>query len=85
MKHRSINQRLKRAKSNETKQEILQDWAENWQQEQLHLIKMIENAISSDDYNQLCTATSQLKAMSSKRFAALPKIFNNVMTKNQDE
>lgn len=78
MKHRSINQRLNRAKSLDTKREILTDWTANWKGEQLILIKQLEHAISNDDYDQLCIVAGQLKAVTDKRFDALPKIFDKL-------
>lgn len=72
--HRSISQRLKRAKSVESKQEAAQDWAANWQREQAGLIRDLEQAISNDDYDQLCIVSGQLKAVTEKRFDALPKV-----------
>ncbi len=73
--HRSISQRLRRAKSLKVKQLTALDWATNWQQEQLQLIALLEQAIKQNNYDQLCIATGQLKAVSNKRFDAL----NNVL------
>lgn len=72
--HRSISQRLAKAKSPETKREVVNDWIANWYKEQLSLIAQIEKAINHDDYDQLCIATGQLKAATEKRFTALPKV-----------
>jgi hypothetical protein len=77
--HRSISQRLKRAKSIESKMEAAQDWAANWQREQEGLIRDLEQAISNDDYDQLCIISGQLKAVSQKRFIALPKVISALL------
>lgn len=78
MKHRSINQRLARAKSLDTKREILSDWSENWKAEQLTLVQRLEKAIGNDDFDELCIVVGQLKAVTDKRFLALPKIFSKL-------
>jgi hypothetical protein len=74
MQHRSISQRLKKAKSPEVKQEVALDWAANWQTEQLQLIQLLEQAVKRDDYDNLCIVTGQLKAVTQKRLEALPKV-----------
>lgn len=72
--HRSISQRLKRAKSPAAKLAAATDWAKNWHHEQAALIRDLERAVSNDDYDQLCIVTGQLKAVTGKRFEALPKV-----------
>ena len=76
--HRSISQRLQRAKSPELKQEIAQEWAISWYQEQMALIAKLEHAIQNNNIDQLCVATGQLKAVTSKRFDALPNVLNSL-------
>lgn len=78
MQHRSVAQRLKRAKSSQVKQNIALDWATNWHKEQAELINRLGNAISTDNYDDLCIAAGQLKAVTDKRFAALPNILNSL-------
>jgi len=77
-KHRSISQRLARAKSLDTKKEIALDWAKNWQHEQCKLITQLGMAVKNDDYDQLCIVTGQLKAVAEKRFSALPNVIANL-------
>lgn len=79
MKHKSINQRLKTAKSLTVKQAILEKWALDWQFEQMMLIRNLEHAIRSNNYDQLCITTGQLKTVSQKKFEALPKIFGQII------
>lgn len=69
----------------EVKREILNDWSASWSSEQLTLIKRIESAIRSDDYDELCVACGQLKAVTEKRFAALPKIFDRLTTEARSD
>lgn len=68
-----------------TKGEILTDWSGSWKAEQLGLITQLEQAIKADDYDQLCIATGQLKAMSNKRFDALPNIFSKLTSDQANE
>lgn len=83
--HRSISQRLKRAKSSEGKQEAALDWAANWEQEQLKLISLLEQAIKQNNRDQLCIATGQLKAVTKKRFEALTNVLTLFSDKNHQE
>jgi hypothetical protein len=69
--HRSITQRLQRAKSPEARRAVVTDWAANWRNEQMGLIRDLERALKADDYDQLCIATGQLKAVSEKRLSGL--------------
>lgn len=72
--HKSISQRLRSARKVETKKEIALDWAQNWQEDHDDLIRKLERAIRTDDYDLLCRVTGQLKTVGQKRFEALPKI-----------
>jgi diphthamide synthase subunit DPH2 len=74
MGRKSISQRLSNAKELQTKQEIALDWSANWQQEQAKLIMRLEHAIKTDDYDELCIVTGELKAVTLKRFEALPNV-----------
>lgn len=75
----SISQRLAKAKAPETKKEVAKDWAANWQQEQQRLVAQLERAVAADDYDQLCQVTGQIKAVSEKRFGALPKVLDALL------
>tara|TARA_Y100000780_G_scaffold176831_1_gene161994 strand:- start:3058 stop:3315 length:258 start_codon:yes stop_codon:yes gene_type:complete len=77
-KRRSIGERLNRAKSPEVKQEVARDWAADWAREQKLLIGKLEKAVKTDDYDQMCIVTGQLKAVTEKRFNALPNVIDKV-------
>ena len=77
-KHRSISQRLARAGSLGVKTEIALDWAQSWHTEQMQLIHRLEQAIKKDDYDELCIVCGQIKAVSEKRFKALPKVLTTL-------
>lgn len=72
--HRSISQRLKKAKSQEAKSATVIEWAGAWQSEQSYLIDRIGKAIARDDFDDLSIALGELRAMSDKKFVALPKV-----------
>lgn len=72
--HRSISQRLQKAKSKESKQITALDWAANWQSEYSGLIYHLEQAIKNDNYDEFCIATGQLKAIGLKRFTGLQSV-----------
>lgn len=74
--HRSINQRLRRAKTPEVKRETAIDWANEWRAEQAGLVKALGHAIARDEYDDLCRIAGQIKAVTEKRFAALPKVID---------
>lgn len=77
--NRSISQRLAKAKSPESKEEAALDWAQSWEREQLALIAKLEQGIKHDNYDDLCIATGQLKAVSNKKFEALPKVITKLI------
>lgn len=74
MQHRSISQKLKRAKSVASKTATVEEWALYWQTEQTFLIEQLEQAINKDDYDALCRTTGQLKVVTLKRFIALSSV-----------
>lgn len=78
LKHRSISERLARAKSPEARASVLSDWVSNWRDDQLDIVRQLEQAIQTMDYNAFCSATGQLKAVTEKRLDALQKIFEKL-------
>lgn len=81
-KRRSIGERLNRAKSPEVKQEVARDWASDWDREQKSLIAQLEQAVKNDDYDKMCIVTGQLKAVTEKRFKALPNVIAKISGAN---
>lgn len=76
--HRSIAQRLKKTKKMSVKLEIITDWATGWENDQMQLIKQLEAAIKSKDFDTLCIATGQLKAVTQKRFEGFASIIEDL-------
>lgn len=83
MQHRSINQRLKRAKSPAAKSEIISEWVSSWKHEQNQLIKSLEKAVSQDNYDNTCIALGQLKTVLDKKMSALPGVFLDLINDDQ--
>lgn len=77
-KHRSIGERLSRAKTIAVKQEVAQDWATSWRAEHDLLFAQIEQAIKRDDYDSLCISVGQLKVVNGKKFTALPGVITKL-------
>jgi len=76
---RPINDRLKRAKSAESKAATIKGWLNKWVREQNQLIADLEQAVSHDDYDATCIALGQLKMVLSKKMTALPNIFEQIL------
>ena len=78
IKHRSIGERLDRARSPEAIRETLRDWVANWHDDQKNIVAQFEYGTSHMDSDVLATATGQLKAVTQKRFEALAKIIERL-------
>ncbi|MEY3787972.1 MAG: hypothetical protein RIQ94_372 [Pseudomonadota bacterium] len=79
IQHRSISQRLKRAKSPEAKHLTLDEWAKSWELEQMQVIASLGVAIKDGDFDRECILCGELKALSIKKFEALPKVLNTLI------
>jgi hypothetical protein len=77
-KHLSISQRLRKAQSPEAKKAVALAWAKSWKEDHDELIRDLEHAIRTNDYDLLCIATGQLKAVGQKRFDALPRVLSHL-------
>ena len=69
-KHRSINERLRRAKSTAAKRETALKWADNWRQEQRGLV---DHLIAADP-GRRPELLRELSAVTDKRLGALPRV-----------
>jgi len=85
MKHRSISQRLDKAKSADAKRSTLADWSKAWESETMGLIGNLEQAVRKMDYDQLCINTGQLKAVSEKHFKALPSVLTRLIKDDEPD
>ncbi|WP_217562823.1 hypothetical protein [Paenibacillus sp. GbtcB18] len=79
MGRKSIGQRLESAKSTISKEAAAFDWAASWKSEHEELVRQLERAVRTNDYDLLCKVTGQLKAVHEKKFEALPKVLENLL------
>lgn len=77
-KHKSISQRLATAKTLETKQEILRDWANAWEREVSRLVDDLGQAVASDDVDRASQCVGELRAVHGKKIEGLKRIFDRV-------
>ena len=75
MRHRSISERLRRAKSPESRRELLLDWTDNWFTEQMNIVQQLSDAYITMDNESICKGINQLRAMTDRRLSALSRIF----------
>lgn len=73
-RHRSIGERMARAKTIAARREAATDWAINWQDDHDATLRDLEKAVASRDWNAAARATGQLKAIAEKRFPALHRV-----------
>lgn len=77
-KRQSISERLRSAKSPEAVRATVSDWAQDWQRDQEDIVRQFEQAVSNMDYDDLCSATGQLKEVTRKRFEALQNVLRRL-------
>lgn len=78
MGRRSINQQIKRANSSDKMRELSIRWTREWQTDHDNIIRDLEQAIQTDDYDLLCKATGSMKEANRKRFEALNNMLHNI-------
>lgn len=81
-KHRSIGERLRKARSPEARRQLLTDWAANWRADQMDIVRQLEDAIRAADHDALCSATGQLKAVTEKRFEGLTNLLRKLSSED---
>lgn len=77
-KYRSIGQRLQRARSDATRQEIITDWARAWQREQEDIVAQMDYAIGIGDLDAIRSAAGQLNEVTRKRFDGLKAVIRSL-------
>lgn len=71
---RAIGERLRRAKSLESRKEVALDWYANWHQDHLNTLQQVEKALQFRDVEDAGRILGQLKALHEKAFGALPRV-----------
>lgn len=77
-KRRSIGERLKSARSPDAKRKAVTDWSRDWQRDQEDIVRQLETALRTNDYDAMCSATGQLKAVTEKRFTGLAGVLRRL-------
>ena len=80
---RSISERLRRAKTPEAMFVTITDWSADWRADQEDIVAQHEEAIQTMDYDALCSATGQLKAVTEKRFTGLAGVIRRLTDQHQ--
>lgn len=83
-KHKSISQRLKYKLAPSVKQEIVNEWAQQKQDDFFDAYKQIEDALGRNDLHELHLALDKLKDVGIKSFDALPNIAKALLDTPRD-
>lgn len=83
-KSQSISTRLKKAKTYERQQDIMQEWAEGWQQDMENTLLRLRRAAMRDDHGEIMHMIDQIKGMSDKRFTGLENAIRIVSDPDRD-
>lgn len=83
-KNQSISTRLKRAKTYEKQQDIMQEWAEGWQQDMDNTLLRLRRAAMRDDHGEIMHMIDQLNGMCNKRFTGLGNAIRIISDPDRD-
>lgn len=75
MGRKSIGNKLKTVRTYETQQKTLSEWAKNWHDDQVDVIRKLRYAATHDAHGDIMHMIQQLEGITEKRFTAL----NNVL------
>lgn len=75
-KSKSVGVELKKKKTYQAQQRLLSNWVQNWNDDQINVIKQLEYAARNNIRGDVFHMIDQLKGMTDKRFIAL----NNVLS-----
>lgn len=78
-KRLTITGRIKRAKTKEARAKALTDWIESWDEDQNQVQKNLEIGLRTNNFDLLCRAVGQNKAIREKKMTALVGIFNTLI------
>lgn len=78
-KHKSITQRLRYKLHPRIKQDIVNEWAQQKQDDFFDVYKALESAIGRNDLHEIHLALDKLKDIGVKSFAAMPNIAKQLL------
>lgn len=76
---RAIGDRLRRASTPAVRATVARDWAVNWREEQAFLLARLDEALARSDVQGAREMARQLRAISAKRFSALPRVLASLI------
>ena len=71
MSRKTVTERMRRAKTNEDRIELITNWLDAWYREQTKLCERLSLAIDIHDFDEACIVNGQLRAVTDKKFVAL--------------
>jgi hypothetical protein len=71
MSRKTITERIRRAKTNDARTELISQWLDDWKDEQTKLCERLSLAIDIHDFDEACIVNGQLRAVTDKKFVAL--------------
>ncbi len=83
-KHMSISMKLKRANTYQKQQEIMSEWAEEWQKDMENTLLKLRRAAMRDDHGEIMHMIDQLNGMCDKRFTGLGNAIRIVSDPDRD-
>ena len=83
--HRSIGERMSRAKSADARLATAKEWSGQWCNEQTCLLRKLKAAIAENDREEQIFIIKQLEAVNEKRHAALPRVFERLAGGDSNE
>jgi hypothetical protein len=78
MKSKSIGMKLRRVRTYETQERVLSEWVDNWEDDQLEVIKKLRAAATRDDHSEIMHMIQQLEGLSVKRLGSLRNVMKTV-------
>ena len=78
MKSKSIGMKLRRVRTYETQERVLSEWVDNWEDDQMDVIKKLRTAATRDDHSEIMHMIQQLEGLSVKRLGALRNVMKTV-------
>ena len=82
MGRKTTTDRMRRARTVETKNEIMTEWLRGWEQEQSKLLGQLDLAIDISDFDVQCIAVGSLREVVNKKFGVLYRCLP-ILTENE--
>ncbi len=77
--HRSINQRLRKAKTAETKRAIVAEWLQEWHRDTHGIVSQLDGARRRGNWAEVDNAARQLATGTDKRFNAIAGVIQTLI------